>query len=64
LGDGGAIYQVPLNAPPDRLWRSLFLEQKEYELDFVPALVRFTYHPPAANFGSDERELRKRLRLL
>lgn len=64
LGDGGAIYQVALNAGPDRLWRSLFLDQTEYELDFVPLLVRFTYHPPAANFQAEEWQLKDRLRLL
>lgn len=64
LGEGGAIYQVPLNAGPDRVWRSLFLDQKEYDLDFVPILVRFTYHPPAANFQAEESQLKRRLRLL
>lgn len=64
LSEGGAIYRVPLNQGPSRVWRRLFLEQKEYTLDFIPALVRFTYYPPAANFQAEERELEQRLRLL
>ena len=64
VADGGAIYQVSLSAQPGRLWRSLFLEQKEYELDFVPSLIRFTYHPPAANFSAEEWQLQARLKLL
>jgi hypothetical protein len=64
LTEGGAIYQVPLSAPPDRLWRSLFLEQEKYSLDFVPILVRFTYDPPTANFQSEEWQLKERVRLL
>ncbi|MBI2957196.1 MAG: hypothetical protein HYY26_07785 [Acidobacteria bacterium] len=64
LGDGGAIYQAPLNAGPNRLWRSLFLEQTEYKLDFVPSLVRFTYQPPAVNFEAQEWQFKDRLRLI
>ncbi len=64
VADGGAVYQVALSAQPGRLWRSLFLEQKEYELDFVPSLVRFTYHPPAANFAAEDWQLQARLKLL
>ncbi len=64
VADGGAIYQVSLSAQPGRGWRSLFLEQKEYELDFVPSLIRFTYHPPAANFSAEEWQLPARLKLL
>ncbi len=64
VADGGAVYQVSLSAQPGRLWRSLFLEQKEYELDFVPSLVRFTYHPPAANFAAEDWQLQARLKLL
>ncbi|HXE75065.1 MAG TPA: hypothetical protein VNN18_05460 [Candidatus Xenobia bacterium] len=64
LTDGGAVYQVALSAQPGRLWRSLFLEQDEYEPDFVPSLVRFTYHPPGANFAAEEWQLQARLKLL
>ena len=64
VSDGGAVYQVSLSAQPGRLWRSLFLEQSEYELDFVPSLVRFTYHPPAANFAAEDWQLQARLKLL
>jgi hypothetical protein len=64
LADGGAVYRVPLNAVPDPLWRSLFLEQTDYLLDFVPALVHFTYHPPALSFPAEEWQLARRVRLL
>ncbi len=64
VADGGAVYQVSLSAQPDRLWRSLFLEQKEYELDFVPSLIRFTYHPPAANFSAEDWQLPARQKML
>jgi hypothetical protein len=30
----------------------------------VPSLVRFTYHPPAANFAAEDWQLQARLKLL